>query len=138
MGDAVTYSIVATGDSRSFPEGDAFLSGANAGADVVVCLGAFHSPGSHQLGDAKTAILLELDTECLGVHTGEQAGEEGSNVVGFARYRNGDDAPSDLIELVRQPNTHPSSVKAARQMDCHGRLPIHCLAASSADVDICV
>lgn len=116
MGNAVAYSIVAIGDSRSFPEGDAFLSGASAGADVMVCIGAFHSPGSHQIDDAKTAILLELDTECLGVHTGELAGEEGSNVVGFARYRNGNDAPSNLVELVRQPNTNGVSIEAARQM----------------------
>jgi 3-hydroxybutyryl-CoA dehydrogenase len=114
MGGTMAYSIVTAGDSRSFPAGDAFLSGAAAGADVVVCLGAFHAPGSHRIDDAKTAILLELDTECLGVHTGESAGEEGSNVVGFARYRNGDDAPSGLIELVRQPSTHSSSVEAAR------------------------
>ncbi len=116
MGEAIAYSIVTAGASRSFPDGDAFLSGAVAGAGVVVCLGAFHSPGTHVADDAKTAILLELDIECLGVHTGEQAGEEGSNVVGFARYRNGDDVPSDLIELVRQPKTHASSVEAARQI----------------------
>ena len=65
---------------------------------------------SIHLGDAaacrttsKAAVLVELGTECLGVHTGETSGEEGSNVLGFARYRNGSDAPSKLVELVRQP-----------------------------------
>ena len=48
------------------------------------------------------------------MHTGEAAGEEGSNVLGFARYRNGSDAPSPLIELVRQPNTKPEAIAAAR------------------------
>lgn len=105
------------GDSRSFPQGDAFLSGALAGSDVVVYLGAFHRSGAaYRPDDTKQAILLELDIECLGVHTGEQAGEEGSNVVGFARYRNGDDPPSDLVELVRQPNTQQSAIDAARQV----------------------
>ena len=58
---------------------------------------------SFDADDSKAAILVELGTECLGVHTGEAAGEEGSNVLGFARYRNGSEAPSPLIELVRQP-----------------------------------
>jgi 3-hydroxybutyryl-CoA dehydrogenase len=48
------------------------------------------------------------------VHTGEKAGEEGSNVLGFARYRNGADPPSQLIELVRQPRTRPEAIAAAR------------------------
>ncbi|MGD8477413.1 MAG: 3-hydroxyacyl-CoA dehydrogenase family protein [Burkholderiales bacterium] len=111
------YSIVKCGNSRSFPEADqAFVANASQHADVVVYLGAFGSPGSHALDEAKRAILLELDTECLGVHTGEHAGEEGSNVVGFARYRNGDDAPSSLIELVRQPRTSEPAIDTAREL----------------------
>ena len=94
------YSIMQKGDSRSFPKGDAFLAGASAEGDVAIYLKA-----SVRADEGKTAILVELGTECLGVHTGEQAGEEGSNVVGFARYRNGDDPPSKLVELVRQPRT---------------------------------
>jgi 3-hydroxybutyryl-CoA dehydrogenase len=120
------YSIEQVGDSRSFLQGDVFLSGASDdaevsaasdAAEVVAYLGAFHrSGGAYQPDDSKLAILVELDIECLGVHTGEQAGEEGSNVIGFARYRNGEDAPSDLIELVRQPNTRESAIDAARQV----------------------
>ncbi len=110
------YSIITLGESRSFPEGDAFLTGAEKQADVVVYLGAFRAPGSHEADENKQAVLIELDIECLGVHTGEHAGEEGSNVVGFARYRNGDDAPSDLVELVRQPHTTQSSIDAARRI----------------------
>jgi 3-hydroxybutyryl-CoA dehydrogenase len=41
-------------------------------------------------------------------------GEEGSNVLGFARYRNGADAPSNLVELVRQPRTLDAALGAAR------------------------
>lgn len=113
----MNYSIVRIGESRSFPQGDAFLSGASDTAEVIVYLGAFHKTRSaYQSDESKQAILLELDIECLGVHTGEQAGEEGSNVVGFARYRNGNDAPSNLVEVVRQPNTRQSAIDAARQV----------------------
>lgn len=103
------YSVAAHGESRSFPKGDPFLDRATDGANVVILLGAPYRPDS-----SKAAILIELGLECLGVHTGEAMGEEGSNAVGFARYRNGDDPPSNLIELVRQPNTGDTAVDAAR------------------------
>jgi 3-hydroxybutyryl-CoA dehydrogenase len=95
---------------RSFPQGDAFRDGGGAavGADILVLLGAPFAPDP-----ARTAILVELGTECLGDHTGEDLGEEGSNALGFARYRNGADAPSNLIELVRQKNTAPEALAAA-------------------------
>lgn len=102
------YSIRTAGDSRSFPPGDSFLEAAAEDADVLVLLGAPYAPDP-----AMTAILVELGTECLGVHTGESTGEEGSNAVGFSRYRNGDDPPSDLIELVRQPATDEAAIAAA-------------------------
>jgi 3-hydroxybutyryl-CoA dehydrogenase len=111
------YAIVQLGDSRSFPQRDAFVSGASQHAEVVIYLGAFQlSAPPFQPDGAKRALLVELDVECLGVHTGERAGEEGSNVIGFARYRNGEDAPSNLVELVRQPNTQQAAIDAARQV----------------------
>jgi 3-hydroxybutyryl-CoA dehydrogenase len=103
------YSIQQRGESRSFPPGDAFFAGASAGGEVTIHLGA-----PLVANDSKAAVLVELGTECLGVHTGEMAGEEGSNVLGFARYRNGADPPSKLIELVRQPRTKPEAIAAAR------------------------
>ena len=103
------YRIVQQGESRSFPAGDPFLAGSASDGDVTVHLG---TPLVRD--DMHVAILVELGTECLGVHTGEQGGEEGSNVLGFARYRNGDDPPSRLIELVRQPRTKPEAIAAAR------------------------
>lgn len=109
--EANDFSILAAGDSRSFPEGDAFLAKAKDTAPVMICLGGEFTPD-----DSKRAVLVELDTECLGVHTGEASGEEGSNAVGFARYRNGNDAPTSLIELVRQPNTKPEALQAAREI----------------------
>jgi 3-hydroxybutyryl-CoA dehydrogenase len=105
------YAIVQQGASRSFPEGDPFLDGASAEGEVVVYLGAPHQPDP-----TKKAVLVELGTECLGVHTGEGYGDEGSNVLGFARYRNGDDPPSQLIELVVQPNSDPGAIEAARKL----------------------
>lgn len=103
------YAIRRSGESRSFPTGDSFLAGAVEDADTIVLLGVPYEPDP-----SRRAILIELGTECLGVHTGESAGEEGSNAVGFARYRNGDDPPSDLVELVRQPNTEDRAIEAAR------------------------
>ena len=105
----MAYAIRQTGKSRSFPTGDAFLAGAEEDGDVEVLLGAPYEPDP-----SKTAILIEVGTECLGVHTGEASGEEGSNALGFARYRNGDEPPSDLVELVRQPNSDESAIEAAR------------------------
>lgn len=102
------YTIVRSGESRSFPDNDPFYSKAQDDAAVVIYLGA-----PHQADDSRSAILLELGTECLGVHTGEQSGLEGSNVLGFSRYRNGDAAPSNLIELVRQPFSSDAAIAAA-------------------------
>lgn len=109
VGAAAAYRIERAGISRSFPDGDAFLAGSAADGPVTVHLGGGYVPDASQI-----AVLVELDNECLGFHTGEDMGCEGSNAVGFARYRNGDDAPSPLIELVRQPATLPAAIAAAR------------------------
>jgi 3-hydroxybutyryl-CoA dehydrogenase len=109
----MSYAIVKSGESRSFPDGDAFLAGAGraASADIVVYCGV-----PYEADPSKTAILVELGQESLGTHTGEQMGGEGSNVLGFARYRNGNDAPSNLVEIVRQPATPNSAIEAARAL----------------------
>lgn len=107
--EAPTFEIKAVGKSCSFPVEEEFLSSSTENGDVTI-----HVGGGFELNASKTAVLVELDTECLGVHTGEDIGNEGSNVVGFARYCNGDDAPSNLIELVFQPNTGPAALAAAR------------------------
>ncbi len=104
------YAIQQRGESRSFPTGDAFLAAAAPEAEVLICLGV--PPPADT--SAFSAVLIELGAECLGVHTGESEGREGSNILGFARYRNGGDAPSPLVELVRQPNTPASALAAAR------------------------
>jgi len=107
------YAIVRGGESRSFPEGDPFLSSGSSieDAEAVIHLGAAFVPDP-----GKSAILVELGTESLAVHTGEDADDAFANVVGFARYRNGDDPPSRLVELVRRPWTKDGAVEAARKV----------------------
>ena len=105
------YVIKKQGESRSFSEGDAFLEGASAEGDIVLYLGMPFKPDA-----GKTAVLVELGMECLGVHTGEYAGLEGTNALGFARYRNGEQSPSNLVELVRQPTTDDGAIAAAIAM----------------------
>jgi len=108
----MTHAIICGGESRSFPAGDPFLAsgGDPATADVLVLLGR----PDHRPDPNRRAVLIELGTECLGVHTGEASGKEGGNEVGFARYRNGGDPPSPLVELVHQPRTRPEAIEAAR------------------------
>jgi 3-hydroxybutyryl-CoA dehydrogenase len=113
------YAIVHNGESRSFPRGDPFLAASKPDAPVVIHLGTPLKPDA-----SKAAILVELGSECLGVHTGEAMGEEGSNVVGFARYRNGNDPPSGLIELVCQPRTSAAAIAAARAVFEEGGLTV--------------
>lgn len=104
----MSYQIVKHGKSLSFKDGDDFLAGAVDSADVVVHLG-----GGYTADADKSVVLVELDTECLGVYTGEDSGNEGSNAVGFARFINGN-GPSQLIELVRQSKTDTAALDAAR------------------------
>lgn len=114
----MSHRVIQTGDSRSFPEAHPFLDAASASGDVLVLTGTGAGRVFAEVADkaAHTAILIELGAECLGVHTGENRGEEGSNVLGFARFRLGDAKPSDLIEIVRQPNTAPEALTAARAL----------------------
>lgn len=105
------YAIIKQDESPSFPTNDAFLAAASpeAEAEIMIYCGVDHNDHG-----SKLAVLIELRNECLGEHTGESNGDEGSNVVGFARYRNGSDAPSKLVELVRQPRTLATALAAAR------------------------
>lgn len=112
----MSHILIDTGASRSFPDRThAIVGGATASGDVVILIGAGAGKALAQVPDAgsKAAIVVELGTECLGVHTGEDRGLEGSNVLGFARFRLGDAEPSKLVELVRQPATPASAIAAA-------------------------
>ena len=93
-------------------------TGGKDGGEVVIIIGADAGRIFNEYSDreGKIAILIELGAECLGAHTGELRGEEGSNVLGFARFRLGVAEPSRLVELVRQPRTTEAAVTAARQV----------------------
>ncbi len=112
------YRVIKLGDSRSFPETHALIDNASRGGEVAIVIGNRIADGLEHIGiaDQYKAVVLELGTECLGVYTGEARGEEGSNVLGFARFRLGDDAASKLVELVRQPATSQSAIDAAKQV----------------------
>ena len=114
----MSYSIIHSSLSRGFADDHPLLINAVEKADAVVILGE-HANGALQAYPEhaeKTLVLIELGTECLGVHTGENRGLEGSNVLGFARFRLGDGEPSDLIELVRQPHSDPRAIQAAKEI----------------------
>jgi len=114
----MAHLIIDTGDSRSFPAPHRLLGTAAADGEVVVVIGRRPDAGLAQITDreGRSAVLLELGFECLGVHTGESRGHEGSNVLGFARYRLGDAEPTNLVELVRQPHTCAQALAAAKAL----------------------
>lgn len=117
------YRVVRAGESRSFPDDHALIRNASGGGDILVIAGANAGAKFRELPDRDRyrAVLIELGTECLGVHTGEHRGEEGSNVLGFARFRLGTAQPTDLVELVRQPRTLDTAIEAARRLfEAHG------------------
>ncbi|MPZ58932.1 MAG: hypothetical protein GEU91_21080 [Rhizobiales bacterium] len=104
------YFIEQKGESRSFPRGDAFLAGACAAADAEVAIYL----GAPVVADAgKAAVLVELTTECLAEHADEAAAES-RNILGFARYRNGELPPSNVVELVRFPGSDARAIDAAK------------------------
>jgi 3-hydroxybutyryl-CoA dehydrogenase len=114
----VLYELIDTGNSRSFPGPHALLEKAEAAGDSVIIIGENAAKSLQSLArpESKTAILIELGTECLGVHTGEERTNERSNVLGFARFRLGAAAPTALVEVVRQPNTAETAVAAAKEI----------------------
>lgn len=111
-----TYRITQAGESRSFPAQHAFSDKADANGASRVFVGSDAGSAFRAAGELAECpfVAIELGQECLGVHTGEQKGHEGSNVVGFARFRLGSADPSSLVELVRQPKTRDCAIAAAR------------------------
>lgn len=121
------YRVIKVGvESRSFPDGSDFIRNSSESANVVVLIGPDAGSALRELADqeSKDAVLVELGTECLGVHTGESKGNEGSNIIGFNRFRLGSDAPSDLVEVVRQPNSLEEALNIARQLFAEAGLEV--------------
>lgn len=110
------YRVTSAGNSRSFPSQHAFLDSADPQGAARVFIGDEAGQAFQEAGELAACpfVAIELGTECLGVHTGESRGLEGSNVVGFARFRLGKADPSSLVELVRQPGTKQAALEAAK------------------------
>lgn len=112
----MSYRIIHAGASRSFPAAHAFTLAAQECGPSLVYVGddAGHAFTAGTPDRDAPFIAIELGTECLAVHAGEDQSGEESNVVGFARFRLGRADPSALVEIVRQPNTRESALLAAR------------------------
>ena len=108
MNATLTYEIAGGSDSRSFPPADPFRDAAVHGGSVLFCLG-----GTFVADVERIAIAVELTDESLAEYTGDD-NVTCANVVGFARFRNGEDPPSPLVEIVRQSATSQAAVDAVR------------------------
>jgi 3-hydroxybutyryl-CoA dehydrogenase len=106
-------TVIAAGASRSFPNGTDALPTDRRGTLVI---GADAARGYRdEVGDAHCDfVAVELGSECLAIHTGLDASDAHRRTVGFARFRLGDAAPTQLVEVVRQPWTDEDAVAAAR------------------------
>ncbi|MFF7710766.1 3-hydroxyacyl-CoA dehydrogenase family protein [Pseudomonas sp. NPDC007930] len=125
----MSHTLVRAGASRSFAADHPLCQAATTHAEVLLILGSEAGQAYAELAEPGcfALILIELGDECLGVHTGEQRGEEGSQVLGFARFRLGHGAPSDLVEIVRQPATPAAAIAQARGLfEAHGLLTAVC------------
>jgi 3-hydroxybutyryl-CoA dehydrogenase len=116
--------LIDLGTSRSFPAPHAALARAQESSDIALVIGADAGVGLMRLEAPQNfaAVIVELGHECLGVHA-----DDGSNIVGFSRFRLGDDPPSDLVELVRLPAAPAAALEAANAF----------FAASGLEVAIC-
>ena len=114
----MAHRVLQLGDSRSFPESHPLIETASPEGEVRVIIGARAGEAYRSLADRAgySAILIELGHECLGTHTGESRGTEGGIVLGFARFRLGEAEPSNLVEIVRQPETPDDALSAARKL----------------------
>ncbi|MQA67300.1 MAG: hypothetical protein GEU76_15590 [Alphaproteobacteria bacterium] len=133
------YAVVGQSKSRSFPEDDPFLGGAGptAEADILIILGGGFGAGPTAIPDDAAlyrAVLVELGTECLSYHTGADGGP--GNLLGFARYRIGELAPSPLVELVRGPGADDGAVATAEALfGAHGFVVAVCSDQAGRIVD---
>lgn len=111
------FKLIALGASRSFPTQEILSGESEAESSVLLIIGQHAGVHLQVLSDdvksAAQLILVELGTEYLGSHTGEEMGKEGGNVLGFSRFRLGDNAPTDLVELVCQPASNVDAIACA-------------------------
>jgi len=117
----LTHCVYDSANSRSFPEAHPLIESAvdpAADVDVVFVIGSQVQDvlATAMAHDSASAIVVELGSECLGVHTGEHRATEGNRTLGFNRFRMGDDPPSSLVELVRQPRTDARAIECASRV----------------------
>ncbi len=114
----IGYSIFQTGISRTFLKDHPLIVNGSSSTAALVIVGAGAGAAFQSIRDraARIVVLVELGMECLGTLTGESRGLEGSNVLGFARFRLGDGEPSNLVELVRQPQTSQTAIEASKEI----------------------
>jgi 3-hydroxybutyryl-CoA dehydrogenase len=121
----MTYRLIRAGQSRSFPEGHAFIDAASDDAPARIYTGidaggAFRrdARAGWQVSDTPF-VAIELGHECLADYTGDcaQADLEGGaapNVFGFARFKLGDAVPGNLIELVKPAQADTGALEGAK------------------------
>src|SRR4051812_16339570 len=112
----MNYELIDTGGSRSFSNDDELLQRASGEGEAILIIGENAADALEKLTapERYAVVLIELRDECLGFHTSESRGEEGSNVLGFARFRLGTAASTALVEVVRQPRSADSAIAAGR------------------------
>lgn len=116
------FELIDLGASRSIADGDALRGLQRAGADAALVIGGDAQARARALGgidlSAKHVVAVELGTECLAFHTGDDAASASmdTKVVGFARFRLGALAASTLVELVRHERTSPDALAAAQAL----------------------
>jgi 3-hydroxybutyryl-CoA dehydrogenase len=124
-----SFTIIDTGNSRSFDESDQFRNlASHDAADVAIILGSSITRGLLQKTQASfVVVLVEIQTENLSAHIPDSFGSEGGNVIGFNRFRLGNATATNLIELVVQPQTDESVRAAAFSIfESAGLVPVAC------------
>ena len=111
------YRVIRAGESRSFPQEHSFTEAASVEGVNIVIVGRNAGSALPSPDDSKGAsfVAIELENECLAVHSGLDQSAENARHVGFARFRMGSADPTALVELVRLPWTSPDAIESARQ-----------------------
>ncbi len=112
----MSFQIFKRGESQSFPKSHQFLENSQTQGEGLVFIGKEANELWNEKSDnirAASFVAIELGMECLGEHIGDDDGPP--NVVGFSRFRLGDDDPTPLVELVKKPYTDETAIAAARQ-----------------------
>ncbi|WP_322966323.1 3-hydroxyacyl-CoA dehydrogenase family protein [Sphingomonas fuzhouensis] len=105
MTTSITVRLV--GQSRSFASDEPIVTGSQDAGEILMIAGSAEpapSDAAHH-----RAVLVELHTQCLATRACETA----RNLFGFARFRLGTSAPTNLIEIVHGEGHDPDALDAA-------------------------